>query len=74
MDHSVDEELAGWLCSKTCRQWLDVQAETSDEKCLSGVNSGTSVSIFVSNMDGGIEYILSKSANDTKLCGAVDMM
>ncbi|GAB0206068.1 mitochondrial enolase superfamily member 1 [Grus japonensis] len=30
--------------------------------------------IFVSNMDSGIECTLSKFANNTKLCGAVDML
>ena len=37
MDHLVDEELAGWLHSKSCSQRLDVQVETSDEWCSSGV-------------------------------------
>jgi len=30
--------------------------------------------IFFSNMDSGIECTLSTFANDTKLCGAVDML
>ncbi|GAB0184267.1 triadin [Grus japonensis] len=32
------------------------------------------LNIFVSNMDSGIERTLSKFANDTKLCGAVNML
>jgi len=30
--------------------------------------------IFVSNMDSGLQCTLSKYADDTKLCGAVDML
>jgi len=31
MDQSVDKELAGWVHSNSCGQWLNVQVETSDE-------------------------------------------
>ncbi|GAB0178700.1 mitochondrial enolase superfamily member 1 [Grus japonensis] len=41
MDHSVDKELAGWSHSKSCGQRLNVQVETSDEWCSSGVGTGT---------------------------------
>jgi len=54
MDHSVDKEFAGQLHSKSCGQWLDVQVETSDEWCSSGVGTGTDTNIFVSDMDSGI--------------------
>jgi len=40
MDHPVDKELAGWLHSKNCGPWLDVQVDTSEEWCSSGVSSG----------------------------------
>jgi len=40
MDHSLDKKLVRWTQSKTCSQWLDVQVETSDEWCASGVDIG----------------------------------
>ncbi|GAB0206104.1 cAMP-dependent protein kinase inhibitor alpha [Grus japonensis] len=70
MDHSVDKELAGWSHSKSYGQWLNVQVDNSDK----WRSSGALFNIFVSNMDSGIECILSKFANDTKLCGVVDML
>ena len=73
MDHSVGKELAEWWHSKSCSQCLDVQVETYDKWCSSGVNIGTSI-IFVGNIDSGIECILSKFASDAKLCGAVDTL
>ena len=39
--HSVDKKLAGWLHSKSCGQWLDVQVETSDEQHSSRFGIGT---------------------------------
>jgi len=41
MDYTVNKELAGWSHSKSCSQWLNVQVETSDEWCSSGVSTGT---------------------------------
>jgi len=40
MDHSLDKELAQWTHSKSYSQWLDVQVETSDERCASAVGTG----------------------------------
>ncbi|GAB0207289.1 mitochondrial enolase superfamily member 1 [Grus japonensis] len=37
------QELAGWSHSKNCGQWLNVQVETSDKWCPSGVHIGTSI-------------------------------
>ncbi|PKU41856.1 hypothetical protein llap_7831 [Limosa lapponica baueri] len=66
-DHSVSKELAGQSHSKACSERLDIQVETSDEWCFSGVSTGTGA-------DSGIECTLSKFANNTKLCGAVNLL
>ena len=34
----MHKELAGWLHSMGCSQWLDVQVETSDDWWSSGVD------------------------------------
>jgi len=40
MNHSLDKEPARWMHTKSYSQWLDVQVETSDEWCASGVSTG----------------------------------
>jgi len=42
-DNSLDEELAGWLHSEDCGQWLNIQVETGDKWCSSRIGTGTSV-------------------------------
>lgn len=69
------KELAGWLCSKSCTQWRNVQVEISYEWYSSGVSIGLALfNIFVGDLDSEIECAVSKFVENAKLYGAVSTM
>ncbi|GAB0190393.1 triadin [Grus japonensis] len=68
--HGFDRWTTRWIRNWLDGQWCNVQVETSDEWRSSGAGTGTGTNIFVGDMD----CTLSKFADGTKLCGAVDTL
>ncbi|GAB0189099.1 mitochondrial enolase superfamily member 1 [Grus japonensis] len=62
-----------WVTRGKSRDWENAELPTVGED--QGLILGLALfNIFVSDMDSRIECTLSKFADDTKLCGAVDML
>ena len=64
----------------SCSQRFVINSSVSRQRLvISGVHQGSIMElelfhIFINNIDNGIEHVLSKFADDTKLSGAADMV
>ncbi|PKU31330.1 rna-directed dna polymerase from mobile element jockey-like [Limosa lapponica baueri] len=73
MDHL--DELAGWSHSKSGVNSSKSKWKAVMSSVLQGLVLGWVLfNIFVGNRDSGMECTLSKFADDTKLCGVVNML